>query len=290
MRFFLLGFLLIIILLAISCTPTWASRVTDQLARGRTIYEGSCATTACHGINGEGIRNGNGFRAWPLVGEEFQRRNPTAQVIFDVVRSGGEQSLRAMTDQQIFDSIAYELSLNDVQLNEPLNSQNAPELSSGAAAGTSNPGSLFPPSGNARLITTWSTSSLHGVPPHLPISTENKELRIRLTQIALAASIGEKAAPAGGSFVTAVINLEALTDQPLEVGPQHLSLATEDGQILDPLDIGLDYPVARFYQQTIQPEHGTAALAIFALPVSAKIRNLRYSLPDGQLLALDIVQ
>ena len=279
---FLSGFLVFIILLAVSCTTTPASSVADQLSRGQAIYEQGCATAACHGINGEGIRSGNGFRVWPLVGEDFQRRNPTAQVIFDVVRSGGEPSLRELTDQRIYDAIAYELSLNDVELPEPLDSQNAPVSSSGTA-GAPEPGRLFPPPGNARLISTWFA-------PALPISMENSVLRIRLTQAALAASIGDTVPPARESYILMVFTLEVLADHPLEVGPQYLRLVTKDGQMLEPLEIGLDYPVARFYHQNIRPEHGTAALAIFALPETAQISHLLYRPPTGQQLVLKMPQ
>jgi hypothetical protein len=283
MRFFLSGFLILTILSVATCAPTPASSVADQLSRGRVIYEQGCATEACHGTNGEGIRSENGFRAWPLVGAEFQRRNPTAQVIFDVVRSGGERSLRALTDQQIYDSIAYELSLNQVEFDEPLDARNAPGFSSGAAAHAPEPGSLFPPPGNAKLVSNWS-------PPALPISAENSDMRIRLTQIALAASIGESTPPAGSSYMLMVLTFEDLTDRSLEVGPQNLILVTEDGMMHEPLEIGLNYPVARFYPQTIQPEHGTAALAIFAVLETAKISSLRYNLPAGHQLVLKLAQ
>jgi mono/diheme cytochrome c family protein len=289
MRYLLSGFLILVVFYVAACAQTQVSPVAEQLSRGQVIYEQGCATAACHGTNGEGIRSENGFRAWPLVGKEFQRRNPTAQVIFDVVRSGGESSLRALTDQEIYDSIAYELSLNEVEFDEPLDTQNATDLSSGSAAGKPKPGSLFPPPSNAKLISTWPVSSLQGT-PGLPISAENSDLRIRLTQIALAASIGEKVPTAGGSYVLVVFTLEILANQPIEVGPQHLALVSEDEQVLEPLEIGLDYPVARFYSQTIQPEHGTAALAIFALPESAKIGHMQYSLPPGQTLDLGITQ
>ena len=158
MRYFLSGFLILFVFFVTACTQTPVSPVADQLSRGQAIYEQGCATEACHGANGEGIRGENGFRVWPLVGEDFQRRNPSAQVIFDVVRSGGESSLRALTDQQIYDSIAYELSLNEIEFNEPLVSQNAPEITSGIAAEMLEPGSLFPPPGNAELI-TWPMKS-----------------------------------------------------------------------------------------------------------------------------------
>jgi len=281
MRILLLEILLFAVLGVVSCGPTPVSSVENQISRGQTIYQQGCATTLCHGVNGEGIRIGNNYRDWPLVGGEFQRRNPTAQVIFDVVRSGGEKPLRALTDQQVYDAIAYELSLNNVEFSEPLNSQNAPVLSSGAAAGTQKPGSLFPPPGNARLISNWSA-------PEVPVYAENSDLRIRLTQIALAASIGDKVPPGEGSYVLIVFTLEDLADHPLDVGPQYLSLVTQDGQILEPLEIGLAYPVARFSPQNIQPEHGTAAHAIFALPETASLSQLRYTLSDWQPLILDL--
>ena len=283
MRHFLPGFLLFIILLIVSCSPSTVSSVPDQLARGKVIYEQGCATENCHGIQGEGIPRGNGFRAWPLVGEDFQRRNPTAQVIFDVVRSGGESSLRALTDQQVYDSIAYELSLNGVQLSEPLNSQNAPALTSGTEAKTPEVGSLFPPPGNAELISPWPDASLQ-----LPLSVENSKLRLRLTQTALAASIGGKVLPSGGNYVLMALTFEDLDNKPLEVGPQYLSLVTGDGQALAPLDVGLAYPVDRFHTQTIQPEHGMAALVIFALPESAEINQLQYTLPNEEQLILEL--
>lgn len=279
-RSFVTGLLLFPLLAIAACSPARASPVPDQLSRGQAIYERNCAIPACHGAGGEGIRRGNGFRVWPLVGEEFQRRNPTAQVIFDVVRSGGEPSLRDLTDQQIYDAIAYELMLNEVELSQPLDSHNAPELSTGAA-GATEPGGLFPPPGNAKLISAWQ-------PPALPASAENSDLRIRLTQMARAVSIGETVPPPGESFVLMVFSLEVLAGHPLEVGPGHLRLATRDGHLLEPLGIGLDYPVARFYPQTIQPEHGTAALAIFALPESDQIGRLVYALPGREPLILKI--
>lgn len=281
MRYFLSGTLTLVVFFVAACAQGPATPVADQLSRGQVIYEQGCATAACHGIDGKGIRSGNTFRVWPLVGEEFQRRNPTAQVIFDIVRSGGESSLRALTDQQVYDSIAYELSLNEVAFVEPLDAQNAPDITSGAAAKKPEPGSLFPPPGNAELISNWKF-------PSLPASTENGDLRLRMTQIALADSIGSTIPPTGGSYVLIVFSLEVLADQPLEVGPQYLRLATTDGRMLEPVEIGLAYPVARFYPQTIQPEHGTTALAIFALPGSAKIDHLIYKLAEGQHLVLEM--
>jgi hypothetical protein len=202
-------------------------------------------------------------------------------VLFDVVRSGGERELRALTDQQVYDAIAFELSLNGVELAEPLNDQNAPWLSSGAAAQAPAPGGLYPPPGNANLVSGWNA-------PSLPLAAENRELRMRLTQIGLAESIGGNAPPDGGVFVIAVFTLEDLAERPLQLGPQDLELVTQEGMALEPLDVGLSFPVARFYPQTIQPEHGTAAAAVFGLPQNAEPAFLRYLLPADQPLEIDL--
>src|SRR5436309_14087590 len=73
--------------------------VDGQIARGELIYQQTCVT--CHGLQGEGQRRGSTFAVWPLVGADFQARNPNAQVVFDVVRSQSEPNLRALTDEQI---------------------------------------------------------------------------------------------------------------------------------------------------------------------------------------------
>src|SRR5215475_14533872 len=84
-----------------------SSSIESQLASGESIYKQTCATSTCHGTNGEGIRSATGFKAWPLVGDEFQSRHSNAQVVFDVIRSGGERNLLVLSDQQIYDAIAY---------------------------------------------------------------------------------------------------------------------------------------------------------------------------------------
>ena len=271
-----------LILLAVSCQSFTSSPVEAQLSRGQAIYQSGCATSTCHGVNGEGIRTENGFRDWPLVGEEFQRRNPTAQVLFDVVRSGGEASLRALTDQQVYDAIAYELSLNEVEFSEVLTAQNAPFTPSGSAAGAQNPGGLFPPPGKTNLLPTRPVTAL-------PISAENGDFRLRLTQIAQATSIGSIAAPDAGRFVIVVFNLEVF-NQARDVSPEHLRLMTGTGQVLAPLEISLAYPVTRFHPQIIQPEHGTAAYVIFALPANANLGHLLYTFPAGQPIVVDLSQ
>ena len=81
-----------------------------------------------------------------------------------------------------------------------------------------------------------------------------------------------------------------LADHPLELESQHLRLVNKDTLKLDLLEINLDYPVAGFYSQLIQPEYGTSFLSIFALPESSEIGYLLYSLPDGQQLTVELIQ
>jgi len=282
MRIALPVIIVTIAILATSCGREASSEQEKQLVRGQAIYEHGCATSTCHGVQGEGILDGSEFRVWPLAGEEFQLRNPTAQVIFDVVRSGRESSLRALTDQEIYDSIAYELSLNAISIPELLTSQNAPTTYSGSSVEIPQSGSLFPPPSNVQLIASWPA-------PALPVCAEDGKLRLCVTQIALADSIGKNMLSSRGQYVLIVSTMEVLADQPFEVGPQFLRLVSKDGLKLEPLEINLDYPVTRFSDQIIQPEHGTSFTSIFALPESSEIGYLNYTTPARQPLVVELI-
>jgi len=268
-------------ILVASCGQGVPSNMEDQLTRGQAIYEQGCATSTCHGVHGEGIKNGNDFRAWPLVGEAFQVRNPTAQVIFDVVRSGGEPSLRKLTDQEIFDSIAYELSLNGVPFSALLTARNAPATYSGTSVQAPGSGTLFPPPRNTTLVTDWSA-------PTLPVCGENGDLRWCVTQMALTESLGGRTPAKGSRFILIVSNLAVLSTPSLEVKPSDFRLASEDGQQFEPLQIKLDYPVAGFFPLTIQPEHSISGMSIFALPETSKIANLHYAPSDEQPVIVEL--
>jgi hypothetical protein len=281
MRLVFAGFLLIMVQSMAACSYVPTSPASTQLILGKTIYNQGCAIATCHGENGEGISNNGNFQVWPLVGSQFQQRNPNAQVIYEVVRSGGEPSLRALTDQQIYDAIAYELSLNGVDLSEPLTVSNALFVSSGSASIEQKPGTLYPPPGNTDLIT-------ESAAPILPAIAQNYELKMRLTQIAITSRIEGVGIPAGTIYVLAVFTLDVLIDQPIQIGPQNLFLVTKEGEKLEPLEINLDYPVARFYPQTIEFEHGTAALAIFSIPQTSHIDHFIYVWPSENPLNLDI--
>lgn len=277
----LLAIILLLSILATACGQEVSSNNETQLRRGETVYAQSCATSTCHGIHGEGILDGNEFRVWPLVGKEFRKRNPTAQVIFDVVRSGRESPLRMLTDQQIYDAIAYELSLNSVSISETLTFQNASTTYSGNFVNTLNSGSIYPPPRDANLVSDWSG-------PTFPVCGENQNLRLCVTQLAAAASIEDKVPLNGGRFVLIVAVLEVLADHSLTVQPEYLGLVNKDGQKFEPLDINLNYPIARFGTQTIEPEHSTSFLSIFALPEFLEISYLLYTQPDEQWVLVNL--
>jgi mono/diheme cytochrome c family protein len=93
-------------------TPVPVSAFRAQAAGGSDTYLHSCVT--CHGD----ARQGTPGKAEPLEGSLFQRRNPTALEIFDVVRSGREPGLVALTDDQVWAAIAAELAANGVDMGD----------------------------------------------------------------------------------------------------------------------------------------------------------------------------
>jgi len=277
--------LLVCVFLLVACKPKAATSVSSasiesQLASGAPIYTQTCATSTCHGTDGEGIHSGNGFSVWPLVGGDFQVRHPNAQIVFDVVRSGGEPNLRALTDQQIYDSIAYELSQNQIPIRAPLTTVNAYDTFGGQMSG-SNVDGFYPPRGNYEPAAT---------PAHadLPLSAENGDLRLQIDQIAAASAIGDAKPSAGGVFLMVVFVLTDTGQAPITVGPENLSLSTPNGDILSPQTIDPHAAIEKFHKQTIQPEHGTAALNVFSLPASDQFDRLIYSDESGNQLELHL--
>jgi mono/diheme cytochrome c family protein len=254
--------------------------IESQLASGEPIYKQTCATSSCHGTDGEGIRSGSGFSVWPLVDNDFQMRHPNAEIVFDVVRSGDEPNLRALTDQQIYDSIAYELSQNHILLQAPLTAVNAYNTFGGQMSG-SNVDGFFPPLGNYEPTVT---------PPHadLPLSTEDGSLHLQVDQIAAASTIGGIKPPAGGVFLMLVSVLTDRSQAPITVGPENLSLTTPSGDTLLPQTIDPRTAIEKFHTQTIQSQHGTAALAIFSLPAPDQFDRLIYSDKHGNRLELSL--
>ena len=241
--------------------------VESQLASGAPIYTQTCATSGCHGTQGEGIRSDNGFKVWPLVGTEFQSRHPNAQIVFDVVRSGGERNLLALTDQQICDSIAYQLSQNQITLESPLTADNAFRTYGGSMSGNSQ-GGLYPPSKNAVITSLPLTHDLL-------IAAQNDRLRLQLDQIAQASAIGN----ANGIFLILVIVFNDLDDEPITISPDHLRLATPGGELLEPQSVNIQSAIEKFHAQTIKPQHGTVGLVVFGLTASDQFDQLIYD--DG---------
>ncbi len=251
--------------------------VESQQASGAPIYTQTCATSTCHGTQGEGIRSGYGFSAWPLVGSEFQSRHPNAQIVFDVVRSGGERNLLALPDQQIYDAIAYELSRNQITLKTPLTSANAFATYGGSMSGQTQ-GRLFPPSDN---VVISATPRIWG----LPIITESPKLRIQIDQIAEASAIANTKPPEGGAFIILVMVFNDLDNQLITVSPDHLNLSTPSGELLKPQStINIHSAIEKFHEQTIKPQHGTVGLVIFTLTAPDGFDQLIYDDQAGNRL------
>jgi len=271
------------ILVAVSCAythPTTSNdiptSVEDQLARGAPIYKQTCATSACHGTQGEGIRADDNFKAWPLVGDEFQSRHPNAQIVFDVIRSGGERNLLALTDQQIYDAIAYQLDQNQITLESPLTMDNAFTTYSGSMSAEAQ-GGLFPPSDNAVIIDS-------PLPRDLPIAAQDERLRLQLDQIAQASAIGNNK----GVFLILVIAFSDLDNEPITVSPDHLRLSAPSGELLRPQPINIHSAIEKFHQQTITPRHGTVGLVIFTLTAPNGFDQLIYDDQAGNRLTLTL--
>ncbi len=260
-----------------SYTP---ASVESQLMNGEPIYAQTCATSTCHGTQGEGIRSATGFSAWPLVGADFQSRHPNAQIVFDVIRSGGEPNLRALSDQQIYDSIAYELSQNQITLASPLTSANA-FTTYGAAMSGQAQGGLFPPSDNAVIINTPLNLSL-------PIAAKNEGLQLQLDQIAQATVIGNTKPPAGGVFLILVIVFNDLSAEPITISPDYLRLSTVRGDLLEPQSINLHSAIEKFHTQIIKPYYGASALVIFTLSAPGQFDQLIYDDQAGNRSTLDL--
>ena len=272
------------ILLTISCTSTRntsneiPTSVESQLISGAPIYARNCATSACHGTQGEGIKSGNGFKVWPLVGDEFQSRHPNAQIVFDVIRSGSERNLLALTDQQIYNAIAYELNQNEITLESPLTADNAHAAFGGKMSGEAQ-GGLFPPSDNAILIDPPLTRDL-------PIAAQNDRLRIQIDQIAEASAIGKTKLPEGGVFLIVVIVLTDLNQSAVMVTPNYLRLSTSNGDLLEPQSINIHSAIEKFHERTIKPQHGTVGLVVFTLSMPEDFDQLVYDDGGGDRIVL----
>jgi hypothetical protein len=255
-----------------------STTVESQLASGAPIYARTCSTSTCHGTQGEGIKSDHGFKVWPLVGDEFQSRHPNAQVVFDVIRSGSEKNLLALTDQQIYNAIAYQLSQNEIALESPLTVDNAFAIYGGSMSGEAQ-GGLFPPSDNAFMIR---------IPhmPHLPITVQNERLRIQIDQFAQTIAIGSDKPPEGGVYLILVLAVNDLDNEPITVSPNYLSLSTPSGELLKTRSTNIHSAIEKFHTQTIKPQHGTVGLVVFTLTAPDGFDHLIYDDGAGNQLTL----
>ena len=258
---------------------TEAAEIVDsQIARGELIYQQTCAT--CHGSQAEGQRQGSTFTIWPLVGAEFQERNPNAQVLFDVVRSKSKPNLRSLTDAQIYDAIGYVWSLNDPEGTNSITAQNAASMAPGEMVEALAPNGIYPPlEPGLQLATPPTVIALQ--------TTSNGYIGMRVDQIIQASAIGNIKAAPGNTFVIIVFALQDLTDHPLDLNPKYLQLKDAQQHALKPQTIELASAIERFHTQTIQPEHGTAAIAVFAGPAGL-YRQLVYDDQTGHPLAVSL--
>lgn len=125
---------------AIITVLTPPSTFRAQALRGAGVYQGNCLS--CHGgAGGPGVPG----KTEPLEGPTFRARNPTALEIYDVVRSGREPTLNALSDSRLWEAIAAELSANGVDLgNVTLGASNAASAGTGAGA-QDDPSRFYPP-------------------------------------------------------------------------------------------------------------------------------------------------
>ena len=75
---------------------------------------------------------------------------------------------------------------------------------------------------------------------------------------------------------------------PITIGPENLSLTTPAGDILMSQETNPRTAIEKFHTQTIQPQYGTAALAIFSLPAPDHFDRLIYSDKQGNRLELSL--
>jgi hypothetical protein len=276
--------LLILTLAGAACTeqesPTPELMTFDkQAVLGRPIYYQNCATTLCHGTDSKGIPKDNSFQVRPLIGNQFLERNPHTQVMFDVVRSRSVPNLLTLTDDQVYQAIAFDLTLNQVQLKDAITPQNASALPPG---GSNKTGQLYPPVSGITLLDTTSG-------PSLPKSASNSSLGLRVDQLAFTGAVGTYTpTKEGGTFVIVVLTLKNLGDKPLNVDPKFLSLTDSNGNKHNPQSLNFNYPVVRFHAQQVQSQNSYSGYAIFGLAKATSYKSLSYDNGNGNPLSVEL--
>ena len=140
-------------------------------------------------------------------------------------------------------------------------------------------GGLFPPSNNAVITNPPPTQNL-------PIVAQNARLRVQVDQLAQANAIGHDKPPDGGTFLILVIVFNDLNNEPITVGPDHLSLSTPRGELLKPQPINIQSAIEKFHTRMIKPEHGTVGLVVFTLSDPEAFDQLIYGDGAGDKLTL----
>jgi hypothetical protein len=283
-QLFITALALLILIMTGACTekasPTPEPMTFDkQAVLGRPIYYQNCATTLCHGTDSKGIPKGTSFQVHPLIGNQFLERNPNTQVMFDVVRSRSEPNLISLTDDQIYQAIAFDLTLNQTKLINAITPQNASDLPPG---GDQKTGQLFPPVSGINLLDTTSG-------PSLPKIASNSSLDLRVDQLAFTGAVGTYTPTRdGGTFVIVVLTLRNLGLEPLIVDPKFISLTDSNGNKHNPQSLNFNFPIVRFHAQQVQPQNSYSGYAIFGLAKSTSYKSLTYDNGSKNPLSVEL--
>ena len=114
---------------SVAASPSAAAR---QVERGAAVYGAHCAD--CHGAAGEGTRRGPavvGTGALPLEPRAWQERSTNFRTALDIAvfatqNMPPDASIRAnVPESDYWAVLAFALSANGVQLDEPVNADNA---------------------------------------------------------------------------------------------------------------------------------------------------------------------
>jgi hypothetical protein len=284
-RIFITALVLLIITVVVSAcvdteSPTPEPMTFDkQAVLGRPIYYQNCATTLCHGTDSNGTPKGASSQVRPLIGAQFLKRNPNTQVMFDIVRSRSDPNLLALTDDQVYQAVAFDLTLNQIQLKEAITPLNAESLPPGGSQKT---GQLYPPAIGISLLDTTSG-------PSLPKLATNSSLALRIDQLAFTGAVGTYTpTKEGGTFVIVVVTLKNLTDKPINIDPKFLSLTDSNGNKHNPQSLNFNYPIVRFHAEQIQPQNSYSGYAIFGLAKATSYKKLTYDSGSGNPLSVEL--
>ncbi len=273
-----------------SCLVLRARAEPGQLDRGRPVYEASCATATCHKADG----SSSPPQIWPSVGAAFQQRNPNAQAVFDVVRSGEEPNLLALGDQQIYDAIAWELSLNGVDLPQELTAANAASVATGPAAVTQ-PGAIYPPLDiTPPGAPPASPAPFLGLPPAPSPGTaatpgpsaSNGRVGLRVDQVGYVDRLGSTQAPPGSVFAVVVLFVDDRAGSPLQTDRPFLRATDSTGATRQPSATKAPSAIDNYHARTLTPGKGLAGIVAFEIPAGSRLASLAYD--DGQTPPLEV--